>query len=133
MANVEKNAWVSFKEIIDKFLVNSKDENYENIVQNMLQHFHRLGCNMSLKMHFLFSYLNYFSENLGTDSEEQGERFHQNIKEMERRYQGRWSITMMADYCWMLKRDVPLKIYSRMSGQRRFLTKRRRFHSKKSE
>ena len=125
MTNVEKNAWVSFKEVIDKFLGNYKDENYENIVQNMLQHFRRLGCNMSLKVHFLFSHLNYFPENLGAVSEEQGERFHQDIKEMERRYQGRWSITMMADYCWMLKR--------RMSGQRSFLAKRRIFHSKKTE
>lgn len=36
MTNAEKNVWVSFKEeIIDKFLRNSKDENYESIVQNM--------------------------------------------------------------------------------------------------
>ncbi|XP_044141706.1 myeloperoxidase-like [Bufo gargarizans] len=27
-------------------------------------------------------------------------------REMERRYQGKWSITMMADYCWMLQRDI---------------------------
>ncbi|GBM72637.1 hypothetical protein AVEN_238222-1 [Araneus ventricosus] len=38
-------------------------------------------------------------------SDEQGERFHQDIKEMERRYQGRWDVNMMADYCWCLKRD----------------------------
>jgi len=43
--------------------------------------------------------------NLGDYSEEQGERFHQDIKEMERRYQGRWDINMMADFCWMLKRE----------------------------
>jgi hypothetical protein len=35
----------------------------------------------------------------------QGERFHQDIKEMEKRYQGRWNEHMMADYCWMLMRD----------------------------
>ncbi|GFW68345.1 uncharacterized protein TNCV_2263341 [Trichonephila clavipes] len=59
---------------------------------------------MSVKVHFLHSHLDYFSENLGAVSEEQGERFHQDIKEMERRYQGRWNVNMMADYCWMLKR-----------------------------
>ena len=42
-----------------------------------------LGCNMSLKVHFLHTYLNYFPYNLGVVSEEQGETFLQDIKEME--------------------------------------------------
>jgi hypothetical protein len=44
---------------------------------------------MSLKVHFLNAHLDYFPENLGAVSEEQGERFHQDIKEMETRHQGR--------------------------------------------
>jgi hypothetical protein len=47
----------------------------------------------------LASHLDYFPENLGAVSEEQGEIFHQDIKEMEQRYQGRWDVNMMADYC----------------------------------
>ena len=47
-----------------------------------------LGCKLSLKVHFLFSHLDQFPENLGAVSEEQGEQFHQYIKEMERQYQG---------------------------------------------
>jgi len=70
----------------------------------MLKNFKVLGCKMSLKLHFLYSHLDYFPENLGDVSEEQGERFHQDLKEMERRYQGRWTKTMLADYCWNLKR-----------------------------
>jgi hypothetical protein len=35
---------------------------------------------MSLKVHFLNAHLDYFPENLGAVSEEQGERFHQDIK-----------------------------------------------------
>ncbi|EFN83121.1 hypothetical protein EAI_10360, partial [Harpegnathos saltator] len=31
-----------------------------------------------------------------------GERFHQDIKEMERRYQERWDVNMMADFYWIL-------------------------------
>ena len=38
-------------------------------------------------------------------SEEQGERFHQDIKTMEKRYQGRWNVNMKVDYCWCLLRD----------------------------
>ncbi|GFV21849.1 uncharacterized protein TNCV_4525361 [Trichonephila clavipes] len=60
---------------------------------------------MSVKVHFLYSHLDYFPENFGAVSEEQVERFYQDIKEMEHRYQGRWNVNMMADYCWMLKRE----------------------------
>jgi hypothetical protein len=61
---------------------------------------------MSLKLHFLHFHLDYFPENLGDLSEEQGERFHQDVKEMEISYQGRWDVSMMADYCWSIKREA---------------------------
>jgi len=31
-------------------------------------------------------------------SDEHGERFHQDIATMEKRYQGKWYTTMLADY-----------------------------------
>ncbi|GBM74165.1 hypothetical protein AVEN_188166-1 [Araneus ventricosus] len=62
---------------------------------------------MSLKVHFLDSHRYYFPENLGVVSEEQGERFHQDIKEMDRQYQGKWNVSMIADYCWTLQ--IPAK------------------------
>ncbi|GBP44778.1 Alpha-globin transcription factor CP2 [Eumeta japonica] len=43
---------------------------------------------------------------LGNYSEEQGKRFHQDLKVMEERYQGRWDCHMMADYCWSLKEII---------------------------
>lgn len=46
---------------------------------------------MNLKLHFLDSHLDYFPQNLGDYSEKQDERFHQDIKEMERRYQVGWA------------------------------------------
>ena len=60
---------------------------------------------MSLKLHYLHSHLDFFPENLGADSEEHGESFHQDIGTMERRYQGRWNGTMMGDYIWSLIRS----------------------------
>ncbi|GFX75567.1 uncharacterized protein TNCV_4714741 [Trichonephila clavipes] len=101
----EKNAWNSFKLVVTGFLGNKKDPNYKALVAELLQNYKILGCNMSVKVHFLHSHLDYFPENLGAVSEEQGERFHQDIKEMERRYQGRWNVNMIADYCWILKRE----------------------------
>ncbi|UYV76679.1 hypothetical protein LAZ67_14001721, partial [Cordylochernes scorpioides] len=47
-----------------------------------------LGCNMSLKIHFLHSHLDLFPDNLGAVSDEHGERFHQDISSMEKQYQG---------------------------------------------
>ena len=46
----------------------------------MLEAYKELGCNMSMKMHFLFSHLDYFPENLGFLSEEHGERFHKDVR-----------------------------------------------------
>ena len=44
---------------------------------------------MSIKVHFLHNHLDRFPANCGDVSDEQVERFHQDIKEMETRYQGR--------------------------------------------
>ena len=43
---------------------------------------------MSIKVHFVHFHLIFFPSNLGAMCEEQGERFHQDIKTMEIRYQG---------------------------------------------
>lgn len=131
MTKYEKAAWVDFKNVVKSFLGNKKDENYEAVVEKMLKSFEKLGCNMSLKVHFLHSHLKSFPENLGDMSEEQGERFHQDIKEMERRYQGRWNVTMLADYCWNLKRDEVGVSHKRKSDTRSLEQKRKRFHKSK--
>ena len=60
-------------------------------------------------MHFLHSHLAFFPENLGAVSDEQGEQFQQDIQVMEKRYQGFWKESMLADHCWMLYRDEPKK------------------------
>jgi hypothetical protein len=57
---VERNAWTAFKNVIEKLFGNHKDEDYKNIVGIMFKNVHILGCNMSLKVHFLFSHLNLF-------------------------------------------------------------------------
>jgi hypothetical protein len=105
MTEKERAAWLSFKSVVENFLGNHKSENCRELVVEMLKNYEKLGCLMSYKLHFLDSHLDNFPQNLGDYSEEQGERFHQDMKEMERRYQGRWNAHMMADYCWTLKRE----------------------------
>lgn len=79
------------------FLESHKDSDYKTLVATLLEKYQKLGCNMNIKLHFLDSNLNFLSENLGDFSEEQRERFHQDIKTIETKHQGRWNATMMAD------------------------------------
>lgn len=130
MTTKEKEAWTSFKQVVTKFLGNVKDPNYKLIVPNMIDKFKKLGCLMSLKVHFLHSHLDFFPDNLGDVSEEQGERFHQDIKVMEKRYQGRWNVNMMGDYCWSLHRERQNASHRRKSYIRSFKEKRERKYKK---
>ena len=52
-------------------------------LNEMLDAFHKLGCNMSVKLQFLNSHLDRFPENPGDVTYEQGERFHQDLKTIE--------------------------------------------------
>ena len=91
----------SFSDRLQKnFLGNTKSQEYKEIV--------------------LHNHLEYFSENLGALSEEQGERFHQDIKIMEKRYQGRSNVHMTADYCWCFMSDEENFKPSRKSKKRKF-------------
>jgi len=74
-------------------------------MQDLLTLYKAMGFNMSLKIHFLESHFDFFQENLGEVSDEYGERL----------YQGKWTSSMLADYCWTLKRDVPNAKYWRKS------------------
>lgn len=101
----EKVAWLSFKEVVENFLGNDMNENYEDLVADMLRKYQQLGRLMNYKLHFLYSHLDYFPKNLGDYSEEQGEWFHhQDIKEMKC-YQGRYNVNMLANFCWKFKRE----------------------------
>ena len=118
---VESAAWCSYVSVVREFLRNTKASNYWYLVDVMLRNFQARGSRMSIKLHYLFSHLDYFSENLGDVSEEQRERFHQDNKMMEERYQGRWDAHMMLDYCWTLIRDCTEQSYRRKSYKRTFL------------
>ena len=121
MTAVERAAWCSYVSVVREFLSNTKASNYRYLVGVMLRNFLALGSRMSIKLHYLFSHLDYFPENLGDVSEEQRERFHQDIKMMEERYQGRWDAHMMSDYCWTLIRDCIKQSYRRKPYKRTFL------------
>ncbi|GBN26839.1 hypothetical protein AVEN_255607-1 [Araneus ventricosus] len=101
-----KETWDSFKDIVHRVLENIKDPLYKTTAQRMLTAYDAQGCKINLKVHFLHSHIDYFPENLGAYSEEQGERFHLDVRDNESRYQGRWDVNMLTDYCWMLRRET---------------------------
>ena len=78
------------------FLGNHKATYYQDDVQDLLTSHKAMGCNLSLKIHFLGSHLDFFPEMLGEVSDEHGERFHQDFMTTENRYQGKWTSRMLA-------------------------------------
>ena len=116
----ELEAWNAFKAVVTQFLGNEKSPNYQLLINNLLQSYKRLGCNMSLKIHFFRSHLAFFPVSSGDVSDEHAERFHQDIGYLEKRYQGKWSQAMLADYCWTLKRDTAVTGYKRKSSGKMF-------------
>ena len=71
---------------------------------------------MSLTIHFLHSHLDFFPDNLGDTSDEQGKRLHQNFQKIEKNYQGFWDEGMLNDYCWSLIRGADQNNHKRRSS-----------------
>ena len=105
LSDKERVAWTCFKAVVNGFLGNHKMGNYRDIIDELLVAYRKMGCRMSLKHHILHSHLDEFKENMGHYSEEQGERFHQDVSSFEMRYKGRCNESMMGDYIWNLIRD----------------------------
>ena len=118
LSRTEKAVWNSFVAVVRGFLGNNKAENYVELVETLVNNYSKMGCRMSLKVHILDAHLDKFKENIGAYSEEQGERFHQDILDFERRYQGQYNENMTGDYIWGLHRESAL-LYNRKSLKRR--------------
>ena len=120
MTVVESAGWCPYVSVVKEFWGKTKADCYQDIVKQMLTNVQALGARMSIKVHYLFSRLGRFPENLGEVSKEQSERFHQAIEKMEMRYQGRWDSRMMSDYCCSLMRYSTQQNYKRKSYKRVF-------------
>ena len=75
-------------------------------------------------MDFLKNHLDKFVENLGDYSDQHGERFHQDIMVIEKRYKGKNYAHMLGDHCWRLIREVPDTQWSRKANLNHFNKKR---------
>ena len=61
----EKKAWDAFRLVSTNFLGNIRAESYNELIEDMLSFYHKLGCNMPLKIHMFHSHLDFFPENCG--------------------------------------------------------------------
>ena len=121
LLNLKKlRAWEAFESVCSGFLGNTRVPDYQACIEKLLTSHEDTGCRMSLKIHFLHSHLKFFPPNLGTVSDEHGERFHQDITKMESNYQGKWNPSMIGDFCWMLLRDILEAKYTRSSKKTHF-------------
>ena len=60
MTVVERNAWEAFRLVATYLLGKNNCENYEEIVESLIQHYEVLDCTMSVKLHYLYSHLEFF-------------------------------------------------------------------------
>ena len=116
----ELSARQPLKSVVTNFLVQCSAE-YKKEIEKILRIFCQLGAWMSVKLHFLWPDLDYFSKKCGDLSEEQSEYFHQDIRLMEECYQDQLDVNFLVDYCWCLKRDVVAAKHRRKSLKRPFI------------
>jgi len=69
----------AFRLVSTNFLRNVRAENYKEQVADMVMQYQKRVCNMSLKIHFLHSHLDFFPDSCGLVSDEHGEHFNQDI------------------------------------------------------
>lgn len=99
-------AWNAIKDVIENVLGKKREADSAQRVKRLLKAFEELAVNMSLKIHFLHHHMDWFENQLSTESDEQGERFHQVALTMETRYRGKKLDSMLGDLCWWLKRTT---------------------------
>jgi len=74
---VQKGHYQFFLEIIRQKTIIDR-------LADLVQSYKDMGCNMSLKVHFLYSHSDFFPEYLGAVSDEHRQRFHQDISTTEK-------------------------------------------------
>ena len=87
LSPVEKTAWNCFTPVVMGFLGNNRAENYQQLLQDLVKSYGDMVCTrMPFELHMLDTHLDKFKDNMGAYPEEQRERFHQDMKEIEQRY-----------------------------------------------
>lgn len=113
LTDKEYHAFFCLMEVCNKFLGNKKDSDSEILIQNMMNAYEILNISITIKMHTLICHLQLFRENCGRFSDQQGERFHQDIKGIEKDYGGKDMSQGLGRYCWSLIRQTDPNCHKR--------------------
>jgi len=75
----------------ETFKAMKQADKYIKMLQQLFLSYSAWGCNMSLKLYFLYFHSDFFTANMRAVSDEHGENCHQDIFQMEKRCIGQWS------------------------------------------
>ena len=116
-----KAAWLSYVELCQGFLGSERSDEWQEIARKLVSNYKEQGCLMSLKLHYVSDHLDKFPANCGLMSEQQGERFHQQLSWLEKFYnKSADGLRMLADFCWRLRSQTDWSILSRKPNRRMF-------------
>lgn len=97
----ELEAWHSYVDVVKCFFgKDSRPEDYKERIGDLIATFQAMGCNMSLKLHFLADHLEEFPVFLSAFSEQHGERGHQVMRVPSERYPSTNSVRVMSEWCF---------------------------------
>ncbi|GBP11873.1 hypothetical protein EVAR_74511_1 [Eumeta japonica] len=102
---LERESKAKVRLVAENFLRNKRNDIYAELTKNILSSFRKMGCNTALKIHFLHSHSDFLPDNCGAFMC-YGEHFHQDIVNMEKRCERHWNVSMLADYCCTVCRDI---------------------------
>lgn len=99
------NAWDAIRAVIKNVLCKNRSPHYRIFISNLMQALDAFDVHMSLKIHMLHAHFEFYEQQLSTETDEVGERFHQTIMVFEERYSGKRFDSMLADFCWKIASD----------------------------
>uniref|UniRef100_A0A336KP55 CSON011970 protein n=1 Tax=Culicoides sonorensis TaxID=179676 RepID=A0A336KP55_CULSO len=122
----EKDAWLGFNQLCSNVFGNFKSPKFLTLVKDMVLKFKKCDVKVSPKLHLLINHIDRFPANLGDFSDEQGERAHQDFKNVEMRFtkKGKTSnISAMADFLWLRMREKKTQYKKSKGGKTIFFQK----------
>lgn len=116
MADDQAKAFKCLKEVCSNFLGSIRPLNYKHIIEKFVKSYKALNVNATIKLHTLICHLDKFRNNCSDYSDQQGERFHQDFKTIQERYNGKNMIRGMGMYCYSLIRFKDPKDHNRQTS-----------------
>lgn len=92
-----KEAWLAYLEFRQNFLGDYKSSNYKQLAQNLVIAFENQNYLISIKLHYVDAHIDKFPVNCVHQGEQQGELGYQDLKPVERRFQGNIHTSFIAD------------------------------------